>query len=121
MKPEFIPTKHFFGTKTFLNQNIFQTQNFFRTQIFFDQKRSNLVLWYKPTKPKSFEPKTFKAEHFRPKSYLKVTKKPNVGSLVKSNIKSPRRMENLPPTLALYIPYSKSAILGKDLVSMIYF
>ena len=25
-------------------------------------------LEYKPTKPKSFEPKTFQAEHFRPKS-----------------------------------------------------
>ena len=33
---------------------------------FYDPKRSILVLWYKATKPKSFEPKTFQAEHFRP-------------------------------------------------------
>ena len=48
--------KNFFGLKNFSDPN------------FFDAKRSSLVLLYKPTKPKSFEPKTFQAEHFRPKS-----------------------------------------------------
>ena len=66
-----------FGTKNFfLDPKIFlstKTQNFFGLKNFsdpnfFDAKRSSLVLLYKPTKPKSFEPKTFQAEHFRPKS-----------------------------------------------------
>ena len=59
--------KIFIWTNFFSEQKIFQTQFFF-----FDPKRSSLVFWYKPTKPKSFEPKTFQAEHFRPKSCLNL-------------------------------------------------
>ena len=95
--PKLFEPKNFFGPKTFFSPNnfwtqtffdpkiIFCTQNFhldkpffgtkfffdskyFQTQIFFDLKRSSLVFWYKPTQPKSLEPKTFQAEHFRPKS-----------------------------------------------------
>ena len=43
-----------------------------QTTIFFDPKRSSLVFWYKPTKPKCLEPKTFQAEHFRPKSCFQL-------------------------------------------------
>ena len=73
----FFGTKDFFGPKNFFwtqklswtqNPIIFLDSKIFQTQIFFDPKRSSLVLWYKPTKPKSFEPKTYQAEHFRPKS-----------------------------------------------------
>ena len=61
--------------KTFLNtktQNFFGLKNF-SDPNFFDPKRSSLVLWYKPTKPKSFEPKTYQAEHFRPKSCFRMS------------------------------------------------
>ena len=68
----FVPKIHIW-TNIFWEQNSFLTKNFlnsknFQTQIFFDPKRSSLAFWYKPTKLKSFEPKTFQAEDFRPKS-----------------------------------------------------
>ena len=66
--PKFSFGQTFFRNVILFDQNFFFTQKNFRPKFFFDQKRSSLVFWYKPTKPKSFEPKTFQAEHFRPKS-----------------------------------------------------
>ena len=65
-KLSFYP-KFSFG-QTFFQNEIFFDSKKCSAQIFFDPKRSSLVLCYKPTKPKSFEPKTFQAEHYRPKS-----------------------------------------------------
>ena len=56
-----------FRNKIFLYQIFFWLKKF-SDPIFFDPKRSSSVFWCKPTKPKSFESKTFQAEHFRPKS-----------------------------------------------------
>ena len=67
----FLDPKIFFRTQKLSSTQkprFFWTQKFFRPKFFFHPKRSSLVLWYKPTKPKSFEQKTFQDEHFRPKS-----------------------------------------------------
>ena len=85
LNPPKIIIQTYFGSKFFLlTKNNFDSKNF-QTQFFFDPKRSSFVFWYKPTKPKSFEPKTYQAEHFRPKSCSDLISCYNEQNLINRN------------------------------------